>query len=137
MTISRSGGFKLSRSSTPNNDDTKPLLNEKESSPSINSNNNTENSNGNLERFQELKERNNRIKTLRTKKEYELERTEKELAECLEEAKKYGVSSLQELKDLIKQKQTEESQALEQYEAALDKEEETLNKIDENLNRLN
>lgn len=137
MTISRTNRFQLSRPSTPNNDDIKPTLNEKESSPSINSNNNIENSNGNLERFQELKERNNRIKTLRTKKEYELERTEKELKDCLEEAKKYGVSSLPELKELIKQKQKEEAQALEQYETALNKEEEILNKIDENLNKLN
>ena len=114
---------------SPNNviEDKTPSSNFKPSDEKINSN---------IERFQTLKVRYDKLKNVRTKREFELEQNEKELQHCLEEAKKFGVSSLAELRELIKQKQKEENEALNIFEESLEKEESMLSEMEENLKRV-
>lgn len=92
-----------------------------------------ENINSNVERFQKLKNKQDTLKTIRTKREVELEQTEKTLNRCIEEANKYGVNSLAELRELIKNKQEEEKESLNIYEEGLLEEERILSDITENL----
>lgn len=104
--------------------------------PSSNFKPSDEKINSNIERFQTLKVRHDKLKNVRTKREFELEQNEKELQHCLEEAKKFGVSSLAELRELIKQKQKEENEALNIFEESLEKEENMLSEMEENLKRV-
>lgn len=140
MSITNNNRFsRPSRLSNNNNDSeatTSPNNVIEDKTPSSNFKPSDEKINSNIERFQTLKVRYDKLKNVRTKREFELEQNEKELQHCLEEAKKFGVSSLAELRELIKQKQKEENEALNIFEESLEKEESMLSEMEENLKRV-
>lgn len=85
-------------------------------------------------RYQELKRKQQIIQKDRTKREVEYEHAKKQLKECLEEASALGVSTIEELEDLIKNKEKEEKDVLDRFEESLIREEKALKEIEENLN---
>ena len=97
MSITNNNRFsRPSRLSNNNNDSeatTSPNNVIEDKTPSSNFKPSDEKINSNIERFQTLKVRYDKLKNVRTKREFELEQNEKELQHCLEEAKKFGVSS--------------------------------------------
>lgn len=85
-------------------------------------------------RYQELKRKQQIIQKDRTKREVEYEHAKKQLKECLEEASALGVSTIEELEELIKNKEKEEKDVLDRFEESLIREEKALKEIEENLN---
>lgn len=85
-------------------------------------------------RYQELKRKQQIIQKDRTKREVEYEHAKKQLKECLEEASALGVSTIEELEELIRNKEKEEQDILDKFEESLIKEEKALKEIEENLN---
>lgn len=85
-------------------------------------------------RYQELKKKQLIIQKERTKREFEYEHAKKQLKSCQEEASALGVNSIEELEELIKNKEQEEKQILDNFENDLKKEEAALKQIEENLN---
>lgn len=86
------------------------------------------------ERYQELKRKQQSIQKERAKREFEFEHALKQLKLCEEEASALGVNNIEELEELIKRKEQEEKEILDNFEKNLLKEEEALREIENNLN---
>lgn len=87
----------------------------------------------NAEQFQELTKRLEVLRDRRRRHEYELDRAEREVAECQTQAKALGVTTLEELEALVERQEAEDREAIAKFMAALDAEEALLNEIDQRL----
>lgn len=92
------------------------------------SNNNTE------DRYQQLNKELNDLKNNKNKKEARLDQVNSELEKCLEIAKeKYGVSNIEELKQLLLKYEKEEEEAFEVALVKVKSLSQALKNIDEQL----
>lgn len=93
--------------------------------------------NNNIEdRYQQLNKKLNDLKNNKNKKEARLEQVNAELEKCLLIAKeKYGVSNIDELRDLLNKYETEEKEAFEVAVLKTNNLEQALKDIDEQLIR--
>lgn len=83
--------------------------------------------------FQALTQRLEQLKSRRARREFELENAERKIEECRQQAQELGVSSLEELEELVKRQKEEDERAMAEFVRALDEEEELLDTIDRRL----
>lgn len=94
----------------------------------------TINGNENMEAdFQALTQRLEKLKSRRTRREFELENAERKIEECRQQAQALGVSSLEELEELVRRQEEEDARAMAEFVQALDEEEKLLDTIDRRL----
>lgn len=134
MTLRPTNNRRPSISANNTNNDDNYSISEKTSSNTQVSHSESNVSTDQSLRYQELKRKQQIIQKDRTKREVEYEHAKKQLKECLEEASALGVSTIEELEDLIKNKEKEEKDVLDRFEESLIREEKALKEIEENLN---
>lgn len=88
---------------------------------------------GSTAEYQALIKRLDELRDRRRRHEYELDRSEREVAECKAQAEALGVHSLEELEALVERQEAEDREAIAKFQAALDAEEALLNEVDERL----
>lgn len=93
----------------------------------------TSQTSGSTAEYQELMKRLEGLRDRRRRHEYELDRSEREAAECKAQAEALGVQSLEELEALVERQEAEDREAIAKFQAALDAEEALLNEVDQRL----
>lgn len=94
----------------------------------------SQNNNSTEERYQQLNKELNELKNNKNKKEARLEQVNSELEKCIQLAKeKYGVSNIEELKQLLSKHEKEEEEAFEVALVKVKSLSQALKEIDEQL----
>lgn len=101
---------------------------------SENSNKNNEGDTNITDRFHNLVEKNNKLQQDKNRKEATLEQVNIQLQECIKRAKEeFGVSSIEELSELIEKTEYEENIKYNNIESDLNELENALRQVDENI----
>ena len=83
--------------------------------------------------YQDMLKRLETLRDRRKRHEFELERSEREIAECKVQAQALGVETLEDLEALVERQEAEDREALAKFEAELNEEEALLDGIDQRL----
>lgn len=88
---------------------------------------------GSTAHYQDMLKRLETLRDRRKRHEFELERSEREIAECKAQAQALGVETLEDLEALVERQEAEDREALAKFEAELNEEEALLDGIDQRL----